>query len=179
MRRLTGLNHMEIVRAAVCVDRDVGGNPRGGGLDRESPPTRDAIELKAHRVACDDRPDGLAFPKLDGGHACERGDDPVDLSFGPGCNPDAVVMRAGARGYFREGSARHEASGKEAKYPGTEHPGTENMRQGKDHSERSDRMAYWVTVKPKGFSQTSSMERVCSGWKSNISVAVNMPTCAP
>jgi hypothetical protein len=40
-------------------------------------------------------------------------------------------------------------------------------------------MAYWVTVKPKGFCQTSSIERVRSGRKANISVAVNMPACAP
>ena len=51
--------------------------------------------------------------------------------------------------------------------------------QGKLHSDRSDLMAYWVTVKPKGFCQTSSIVRVRSGWKANMSVAVKDPSCAP
>jgi hypothetical protein len=111
MRGLARLDDVEVVGAAVRVDGDVGRDARGCGLDREGTPARHAVELEAHRVARDDRADGLALAELDGGDPGQGGDDAVDLPLGPGGNPDAVVMRAGARRGLGEGCGCSERQG--------------------------------------------------------------------
>ena len=100
---------MEVVAAPVGIDRDVGADAARVRLDREGPPAGHAVELEALRVARDDRPDGFALAEFDGGHMRQAHPQAIDLALLIGRDPNALIVRSGARDVFREGRKRAEA----------------------------------------------------------------------
>ena len=139
-----GLLDVEVVAAAIGVDRHIGMDAARDGLDRKGLTAGNAVDLKSLGVACNDRADAFTFTELHSGHMCKGDVEAIDLDLLIGCKPDATVIWTAAWDGLGNGQTRHHGK----------HENTEQLCKQTKFSNLSERMEYSNTVKPKGLDQT-------------------------